>query len=49
MLDKVGQAHTFLYNARDNLLSAKGAKSAIKQIQPLLTEAYMASQALSKL
>ena len=49
VLDNLGRAHTLLYNARNNVLSAKGAKVTIKQIQPLLSEAYMASQTLSKL
>jgi len=48
-LDKIAAAHTVLYNNRDDLLSKKGAKTAISQLTPLVKDANVALKALKNM
>lgn len=48
-LDKISSAHTVLYNNRNSLLSKDGAKTAIKQLTPLVKDANTALQALKNM
>jgi len=48
-LDKIADAHTVLYKNRDDLLTKKGAKTAISQLTPLVKDANAALEALKNM
>lgn len=48
-LDKIAAAHTVLYQNSQNILTREGAKTAIKELKPLVKDAHAALQSLKSM